>query len=138
MSVIKLSAEDRLDIIELYALYAHAEDAGDNMEFLACWCDDAMLESPRGHFEGHEGLSQFFDALMPLNKGKRHVTVNHMIHPTAKGADVSCYYFIIETGENPRLSASGCYRDSLKNVGGTWKLAKRVVSQDASAVAAKA
>ena len=131
MSILKLSAEDRLDILELYAIYAHAEDAGDTMEFLACWTDDAMLESPRGHFEGHEGLSEFFDALMPTNKGKRHVTVNHVIHATEKGAEVNSNFLLIDVAETTRLVGSGSYRDIVKKTGDTWKIAKRVVSLDA-------
>lgn len=138
MSILKLSAEDRLDILELYAIYAHAEDAGDNIEFLACWSDDSVLESPRGHFEGHEGLSEFFDALMPTNKGKRHVTVNHVIHATEKGAEVNSNFLLIDVAETTRLVGSGSYRDSLRNVGGTWKIAKRVVSLDARTTAARA
>src|SRR5258708_7700882 len=135
MSILKLSAEDRLDILELYAIYAHAEDAGDNIEFLACWSEDSILECPRGHFEGHEGLSEFFDALMPTNKGKRHVTVNHVIRATEKGADVNSNFLLIDVAETTRLVGSGSYRDSLKKPGGTGKIARGVVSVDARRVA---
>jgi hypothetical protein len=137
MSILKLSADDRLDILELYALYAHAEDAGDNMEFLSCWDEDGILESPKGHFEGHEGLSEFFDALMPTNKGKRHVTVNHLIRATEKGVDVASNFLLLDIAEATRLVGSGSYRDSLRMSGGTWRISKRVVSVDARAAAAK-
>jgi hypothetical protein len=137
MSIWKLSAEDRLDILELYALYAHAEDAGDNMGFLACWDEDGVLEGPRGHFEGHNGLSEFFDALMPTNKGKRHVTVNHLIHATEKGAEVASNFLLIDVAETTRLVGSGSYRDSLRHSGGTWRISKRVVSLDARTAGAK-
>ncbi len=40
----KLSAEDRLDIMELFAKYAWAIDSGDAKGVLLCFAEDALLD----------------------------------------------------------------------------------------------
>ena len=52
--------EDREEIRELYARYAHAIDEGRYDEWLACFTDEGTFESSRfGKHAGREGLRRF-------------------------------------------------------------------------------
>eukprot|EP01116_Phalansterium_solitarium_P022947 TRINITY_DN7793_c0_g1_i1.p1 TRINITY_DN7793_c0_g1~~TRINITY_DN7793_c0_g1_i1.p1 ORF type:complete len:130 (+),score=37.81 TRINITY_DN7793_c0_g1_i1:161-550(+) len=77
---LKLSAEARLDIVQLYAEHSKAEDTADVDAWLRTYSNEATLETSSGSVQGREQLAQFFTAVRS-NKGagRRHLSSGHII-----------------------------------------------------------
>lgn len=63
-SPIKLSAEDRQDIIDLYARYAWALDLADADEMRACFAADGWFDHLwQGRVQGHDAIIKSFEKM---------------------------------------------------------------------------
>lgn len=130
-----LTAEDRLEIQELYAKYCHGLDKADADLFASCWTDDGEFTGGRGPGRGSEDRTprKGRDALYQLgsNGGTRHFNSNLVLTPTAEGAKGSTY-LLLYTARTvpPTFVETAIYDDTLVKTPAGWKFKKRVVWRD--------
>jgi hypothetical protein len=129
----RLSAEDRLDIMDLIARYAHTLDSGDLEGYVKNFAPDGVL------FEQHRGRDQirhYVAGLMlegragPLPNGD--VAYRHFVGaPTIDGADgratVHSYLLWVNMGSEPPVSAAAEYIDEVVKLDGNWYFQSRVL-----------
>ncbi len=126
--------QDRLDVHELYARYAAANDNGDYDDWLQCFTEDGVFESTRfGRHAGQEGLRKFTRIYRESLGGAQvlHVITNVYFKLEGDAGAGSCYlaYYHCKEGRIQQ-SAVGRYKDSLRKVNGRWCFASRKVSLD--------
>jgi ketosteroid isomerase-like protein len=126
--------EDREQIRELYARYAHTIDNGQWNEWLDCFTEDGVFESSRfGRHAGREGLRRFTAIYKESLGGAKpiHMMTNIAFSVNGDVATGGCYlaYFHCLNGKGV-LSAIGHYTDRLRKVGGQWKFESRQVVVD--------
>src|SRR5579884_3873572 len=113
----RLSAEDRLDIMDLIARYAHTLDTGDLDGYVNNFAPDGVL------FEEHQGRQQIREYVAELMRQGRagplpngDVAYRHFVGaPTINGGDghasVHSYLLWINMGADPPVSAAAEYLD---------------------------
>jgi ketosteroid isomerase-like protein len=124
---VRLSADERLDILELYARHARAEEAGDLERVLETFTEDGALESLRGVFRGRAQLRVLLSGVLELLRGKRHLTFHHVMTATSEEARVEADFVLIDPHTAPGVVAVGRYHDLLRREHGAWRLAHRKV-----------
>ncbi|MBI5512406.1 MAG: nuclear transport factor 2 family protein [Deltaproteobacteria bacterium] len=124
----KLTAEDRLDILELYARHARAEEAGDLVRVLETFTEDGALESLRGVFRGRAQLRVLLTGVLELIRGKRHVTFHHVMVAVTEGVRVDADFVLIDPHTTPGVVAVGSYTDLVRREDGAWRFAHRRVT----------
>src|SRR6266704_898032 len=91
----KLTADDYIEIQQLYANYAHALDHGEGERFAATFVLDGEFTGGRGPGRGSEvrNPTKGKDALLKMGSrgGSRHFNANLVITPTPEGAKASVY-----------------------------------------------
>ncbi len=129
----RLSAEDRLDIMDLIARYAHTLDAGDLDGYVDNFAPDGVL------FEQHTGREQiraYVASLMregragPLPNGDvayRHFVGSPVIDGAGERATVHSYLLWINMGADPPVSSAGQYVDEVVKLDGRWYFQSRVL-----------
>lgn len=130
----RLSADDRLDIMDLIARYAHTLDSGDLDGYVNNFTPDAVL------FEQHKGRAQireYVAMLMqqgragPLPNGDvayRHFAGQPTIDGTGNRATVHSYLLWINMGSEPPISAAAEYIDEcVKADDGRWYFQSRTL-----------
>ena len=127
------SAEDRLDILELFAQYAWAFDTGDHDGFVACFTPDAYYEMPGGRvFPDHQAIRGYVTTLTssPLWAGRQHHIGQVIIRGNGERATVKSYAL----GTHRLMNGSclvffaGYYDDVVVKRDGRWLFARRVFS----------
>ena len=125
-----LTADDRLDILDLLARYNHAIDDADTDAWLACWTDDGVYEFPpdRRH-AGREELraaaeTRAADASRPAS---RHWLNSIVIEGDGDAARVTCYLALVRPEMPPRINHTGRYDLEARKVGGQWKFCRRTL-----------
>jgi 3-phenylpropionate/cinnamic acid dioxygenase small subunit len=131
----KLSAEDYIEIQQLYANYAHALDKGEGERFAATFVEDGEFTGGRGSgrgtevrtpTKGKEGLQK-----MGSRSGTRHFTANLVITQTPQGAKGSCYLLLFNVRNVPAtITETAIYDDTLVKTLQGWKFKKRIVWRD--------
>lgn len=124
-----LSAEDKIAIQQLCAIYANAMDSGDVEQWLETWHQDGVWEGGVGRYEGKERLAQLLLDLGNRIVGKRHVMTNFVIDGDGTEAVQTCYLLIIDRARE-LLPGSAVYKDTLRKVDGCWLFTKRSVQLD--------
>src|SRR5271163_2172803 len=98
----KLTADDYIEIQQLYAGYAHALDKGEGERFAATFVLDGEFTGGRGPGRGGEARNPIKgkDAFLEMGSrgGLRHFNANLVITPTPDGAQGSVYLLLF----NPR------------------------------------
>jgi 3-phenylpropionate/cinnamic acid dioxygenase small subunit len=131
------TGEDREQIRELYARYAHTVDFERYGEWVECFTESGIFESPIfGQHKGPEGLRKF-TALYKESQGGaqvRHVMSNVTFTIDGDSATGSCYlsYYHCKDGK-VALAALGRYEDRLRKVNGEWRFEHRKVVLDGHA-----
>ena len=130
-----LTAQDYIDIQQLYARYAQALDTGQGERFAATFTPDGEFTSgrPAGRatevrtpLKGTDALKQ-----MASTGGGRHFTANLVITPTAGGASGSCYLLLFNARSVPAtITETAIYQDTLVKTSAGWRFSKRVVWRD--------
>ncbi len=128
----RLSAEDRLDIMDLIARYASTLDAGDLDGYVNNFAPDGIL------FESHHGRAQIREYVAMLKREGRagplpngDVVHRHFVgSPTINGGDghatVHSYLLWISLGTDPPINAAAEYLDEcVKLPDGRWYFATR-------------
>ncbi|MGH8012140.1 MAG: nuclear transport factor 2 family protein [Candidatus Binataceae bacterium] len=129
--------EDREQIRELYARYAHTVDHDQFPAWVKCFTEDGTFESPIfGKHSGPRGLLKF-TALYKESMGGarvRHVMSNVLFEVDGERATGSCYlsYYHCKEGK-VSLAALGRYDDRLRKINGEWLFESRQVTIDGHA-----
>jgi 3-phenylpropionate/cinnamic acid dioxygenase small subunit len=126
--------EDCEQIRDLYARYAHTVDLARYDEWIDCFTEDGVFESPRfGRHQGIAGLRQFTAIYRESNGAAqvRHIISNVLFDISGDHATGSCYlnYYHCKDGKTS-LSALGRYEDRLRKVNGQWRFESRKVHID--------
>jgi hypothetical protein len=126
--------EDREQIRELYARYAYTIDYGPYDEWVRCFTDDGVFESPRfGRHAGQAALRRFTAIYQDSNGSAqvRHMMTNVTFQIDGHRATGGCYltYYHCKSGK-ATLEALGRYEDELRKVNGAWLFQRRRVSID--------
>ncbi len=135
MGAMTCSWQDREEIRELYARYSIALDQVDFADWLECFAEDAVFDSPRfGNYVGHEALKRFVEVYKDSLGGAKvlHINSNLSFHVEGDHATGICYftYYHCKDGR-ATLAALGHYRDRLRRHGAGWKFERREVFLDA-------
>ena len=130
-----MTAQDYLEIQQLYANYAHALDKGQGERFAALFTPDGEFTRGRAAgratevrtpLKGTEGLLK-----MGSTGGGRHFTTNLVITPTPEGANGSCYLLLFNARNVPAtITETAIYEDTLVRTREGWRFKKRVVWRD--------
>src|SRR5215469_12046530 len=101
----KLTADDYIEIQQLYAAYAHALDQGEGERFAATFVLDGEFTGGRGPGRGSEVRNPIKgkDALLAMGSrgGLRHFNANLVITPTLEGAKGSVYLLLFNARNIP-------------------------------------
>ena len=124
-----LTADDYIEIQQLYAKYAHALDLGDAEGWANTFTSDGVF----GETMGHDQLKAFADGFMESFDGAaRHWNTQIVITPTADGAHGSCYLLLVDTRSQPAgLTVAGIYQDNVVKTSHGWRFKERVFTVDA-------
>jgi uncharacterized protein (TIGR02246 family) len=129
----RLTAEDRLDIMDLIARYASTLDAGDLDGYVNNFAPDGVL------FERHNGREQiraYVASLMregragPLPSGDvayRHFVGSPTINGSEDRATVHSYLLWVSMGSEPPISAAAEYLDECVKIDGEWLFKTRTL-----------
>ncbi len=134
-----LSAEDRLDIIELTARFDWACDTDDWDEWERLWLPDGEFVTPGGSYRGAEGLAEFTRVFRERGPGAHqegfaarsrfHLPINFVFE---RGDDVDAVRYVAQfMGPRAREDgaaafASGWYDDVVRRTDAGWRFARRV------------
>jgi hypothetical protein len=125
----KLSADDYVEIQQLYARYNNAIDSGDAEGYAATFTPDGVFNT----FNGHDALVGFIKAWREKMGGanRRHWNTNLLITPTAEGASGSVYLFLMDVSTRPPTVATAAkYDDQLVKTADGWRFKKRTTKAD--------
>jgi uncharacterized protein (TIGR02246 family) len=129
----RLSADDRLDIMDLIARYAHTLDSGDLDGYVDNFAPDGVL------FERHKGREQIRDYVAmlmregragPLPNGDvayRHFAGQSTIDGAGDHAKVHSYLLWVNMGSEPPVSAAAEYFDECVKLDGRWYFQSRTL-----------
>jgi hypothetical protein len=127
----RLSAEDRLDIMDLIARYAYTLDSGDLDGYVNNFAPDGLLfERQRGHAQ----IREYVSGLMregragPLPNGDvayRHFVGSAVIVGNNHTATVHSYLLWVNMGSEPPVSAAAEYTDECVKLDGRWVFQSR-------------
>lgn len=133
----KLTADDYVEIQQLYARYNNAIDSGDAEGYAATFTPDGVFNT----FNGHDALVGFIHNWHDKMGGatRRHWNSNLTITPTAEGAAGSVYLLLVDVGVRPpSVFAAAKYEDQLVKTSDGWRFKKRVTHNEGPAPAAAA
>ena|SRR5579872_231383 len=118
--VTKLTADDYIEIQQLYARYNHAIDGGDAEGY-------ASLFVPDGSFNNNVGHDQLVTFIKNRNGANmRHWNTNLVITGTPEGASGSVYLMFLNVGVNPPVvTGAGKYDDTLVKTSDGWRFKRR-------------
>lgn len=136
-----LSAEDRLEILDLFARRAQLFDAGEAEGWAGLFTPDARLSIrpgpgiPAVETGGHADLvalaRKHYDE-MYTKRGIRHEVFNVVIESTETGARVMSYLMMLRVGDGQpaQLVATGRYVDELARGAEGWRFTSRTLFPD--------
>jgi SnoaL-like domain len=128
----KLTAQDRLDIIQLTATFDNALDSEDIEKYLSTFHENGALSGFWGSTEGIDNLRlQFPQLLDSFARGRRHLLTNHEIEGNDNTATMYCYLTVFNRDTNV-MAGSGTFNDELVKLNDKWLFRKRVLSADSN------
>ena len=137
MATTKLSAEDRLDVMELITRYSRCLDTADIEGFLEVWRPDAVLETQGAAARGHDELRAWATRLIETRGvGSTPPTVVHfhgmpLIHGAGDRCTAETYTIIAATSDGDlRISMVGRYFDECVRVDGRWWIQHRTTTTE--------
>ena len=125
----ELSAQDYIDIEQLYATYNHAIDSGDGEAWAATFTPDGTFNK----FTGHDQLVGFIQRWKAeMNGGnRRHWNTNLRIVPSKDGATASVFLMLVDVSTKS-IVATGMYNDTLVKTATGWRFKTRATKMDAA------
>lgn len=131
MAAEKLTADDYIEITQLYAKYNHAIDSGDADAWAATFTPDGVFNK---NFAGTEKLKGFIKMWRERMDGanRRHWNSNLKLDATAEGVSGAVYLILYNVGVKPvAIVSTGMYADTLVKTKAGWLFKTRVVNADA-------
>lgn len=130
MDMTALTADDRLEIHELYTRYSLTEEAGDVDGVLALFAEDCSVEHPALVLQGKEQLRKLTlgRSIMLKKHNARHV--NFSLTMTAEETDrvrSLGSFFKVSYENDPKIVATGSHNDILRKENGLWKFTQRKI-----------
>jgi hypothetical protein len=124
-----LTADDRLEMIELVSRYNQTIDGRDGLAWADTFTADGIFRvERRDDVCGREALTDMVAAMG--NPGARHWTTNFVIVADAQGATMTVDLAVMQ---GARILGTGRYINTLHQVDGRWKFALRHYLPDARA-----
>ncbi len=134
-----LSADDYVEIQNLYSYYNLCSDTGDAEGYASCFTVAGLLrlDAAAMRIEGRAALLAFkrADAGRRGNRYRRHWNGSlHLAKQPGGSVLGRCYLhgYNGEPGKLPELADVGSYIDRIVKEGGEWKFAERRILMDAS------
>ena len=123
-----LSAQDLVDIQQLYARYNWALDSGDSQAYAATFTPDGAFNNN----VGHDAIVKFADTFHAgLGAHVRHWNTNLLIQPAPGGASGQVYLVLVDFGTKPAsIVTSASYSDELVKTAQGWRFKKRATKGD--------
>ena len=123
-----LTAQDFVEIQQLYSRYNWTIDAGDSEGYASTFTADGVFNNN----VGHDAIVKFADAFHAgLGSHVRHWNTNLMILPSERGATGQVYLVLVDFGTKPAtIVTSASYADDLVKTAEGWRFAKRVSKGD--------
>jgi uncharacterized protein (TIGR02246 family) len=95
----KLSVEDRLDLMELFAKYCWALNTGDEEGFVSCFTPDGWIDhTPQGRCQGRDAIRALVQDMWhktPYNYvGRQHQQSGFVMTREGEGARVKAYWTV--------------------------------------------
>jgi hypothetical protein len=126
----RLTADDRLEIMDLLSRYAYAMDGTDPQAFLACFIPDAEMDIGYRTVKGEAEMRAFADyfAAKPGRPWYHQITTVSIEGDCAR-ARSRCYMLMTTLDEEGRTQHAGCcnYQDEFVKVDGRWLFASHKV-----------
>jgi hypothetical protein len=125
-----LTAQDLVDIQQLYAKYNWALDSGDSEGYASTFTPDGVFNTN----VGHDAIVKFADTFHAgLGSHVRHWNTNLMILPSAEGATGQVYLVLVDFATKPAtIVTSASYSDELVKTAQGWRFKKRATKGDAA------
>ncbi len=125
----RMPAQDRADIEEVYSRYAWGIDLADLDMALSAFADDAWFDHLwQGRVQGHEAIAENLKSLWYDRQhwwfGRQHLFNHFIMTPTETGADVRCFFQIVQYSVDYNTSflfGIGTRQDELVKLGEDWK-----------------
>jgi hypothetical protein len=120
-----LTADDYIEIQQLYAQYNNAIDSGDAEGYAGTFIPEGVFNT----FNGHDALVGFIHRWRDQMKGgnMRHWNTNLAITGTPEGANGSVYLLLVDVSVRPPvISTAAKYEDQLVKTPQGWRFKKRV------------
>lgn len=124
-----LTAQDYVEIEQLYAQYNNAIDSGDAQAWAATFTADGAFN----RFVGKEALVGFIDQWRDKMGGanRRHWNSNLRIVGTPEGASGSVYLMLLDVSTKPAsIAGTGTYADVLVKTAEGWRFKSRQTKLD--------
>ena len=129
-----LSAEDYLEIQQLYYLYARDVDPGSEWDASWMYTEDGTFNSGGNDVSGRAALKEFYEGVRQRHQaGVRHLNASVVILPTDEGASGSGYMLQVEKREETgpiEVTLFGMYADKLVKTSDGWRFKERVFRAD--------
>jgi len=125
----KLTADDYVEIQQLYARYNNAIDSGDGEAYAATFVPEGTFNT----LTGHDALVGFIHNWRQKMGGanQRHWNTNLTITPAPEGASGSVYLLLVDVGARPpAILAAATYEDQLIKTAAGWRFKKRVTHNE--------
>lgn len=130
-----LTADDYIEIQQLYAQYNMAIDSGDAEGYAATFVPDGVFNT----FNGHDALVGFIHRWRDNMKGAniRHWNTNLAITGTPEGANGAVYLLLVDVSVRPPvITTAARYEDQLVKTPQGWRFKKRVTKGEGAPAAA--
>jgi len=122
------TAQDFVDIQQLYARYNWSLDAGDAEAYASTFTPDGTFNNN----VGHDAIVKFANTFHGgLGAHVKHWNTNLMITPTAEGASGQVYLVLVDFATKPAtIATSASYSDELVKTAQGWRFKKRQTKGD--------
>lgn len=123
-----LTAQDLVEIQQLYAKYNWTLDAGDSEGYASTFTPDGVFNTN----VGHDAIVKFADGFHTgMGARVRHWNTNLMILPTPEGAHGQVYLVLVDFSTKPAsIATSASYSDDLVKTAQGWRFKKRATKGD--------
>jgi hypothetical protein len=129
---VTLSAEDRLDVLELLFRADNAASGRDAAAYVDLFTEDGILDGAKGEHRGHDALHDAVTFVWasegPISV---HLTLNAVIDPVdghPNRATATSTLLIIDPGPPPKLTSLSRIVQHLEKTGTRWQIARRSVT----------
>ena len=126
----ELTAQDLVEIQQLYARYNWALDSGDAEGYAATFTPDGVFNNN----VGHDAIVNFANTFHGgTGAHLRHWNTNLLITPSGEGASGRVYLVLVDFSTKPAsIATSASYSDELVKTAQGWRFKKRATKGDAA------